>query len=412
MGTLLEFIQAYYEFLEQDQNVTDVSRKIIDYRDSDLTPLKYLPYLQDEFMESFPQSILADKQLIIKHITDFYKAKGSEGSVRAFFRIMFGEEVDFYYPAVDILRTDSGTWDPQEFLTVSCIGTVTLQDLIETEVITGLTSGAFAQPQYFEINPAELRFDVPINLMNKGQLFIFFRHGSFVQGETLINGSGDHLATITTGLQRGRGRYLDTNGFLDSDKKLQDDFYYQEFSYVIKAPVTASQYARVYNRLLHPTGTIGFAYTSVESAIPHAYKAGAELEGGLGGVSGELAGYLRVESKIPSKDEIGILEVPVDGIGTASTLAGLGETIGDNASVEIIQLKGFAIFDVGSRQTIIGSNTHFTFQLSPGSTILFNDGHDYLGTVASVTSETIFRLSEDYPFTPFANITYKVQSFI
>lgn len=50
------------------------------------------------------------------------------------------------------------------------------------------------------------------------------------------------------------GRYKNTDGFLSSNKYLQDGDYYQEYSYVIRAGVSLENYSDVVKKMLHPAG--------------------------------------------------------------------------------------------------------------------------------------------------------------
>jgi hypothetical protein len=50
------------------------------------------------------------------------------------------------------------------------------------------------------------------------------------------------------------GRYIDTKGFLSWNNKLQDNFYYQEFSYVIRVNQMLSKYRDIIKALVHPAG--------------------------------------------------------------------------------------------------------------------------------------------------------------
>ena len=52
--------------------------------------------------------------------------------------------------------------------------------------------------------------------------------------------------------------YLDNNGFLSDKKKLQDSFFYQKFSYVIRTGNNIEKWRNVYNKLVHPSGFIFF----------------------------------------------------------------------------------------------------------------------------------------------------------
>jgi hypothetical protein len=51
------------------------------------------------------------------------------------------------------------------------------------------------------------------------------------------------------------GRYIDTKGFLSWNNKLQDNFYYQEFSYVIRVNQMLKKYRDVIKTLVHPAGS-------------------------------------------------------------------------------------------------------------------------------------------------------------
>ena len=64
------------------------------------------------------------------------------------------------------------------------------------------------------------------------------------------------------------GFYSDTSkGILSSSSKLQDNFYYQQFSYVLRTPVNLSVYRAVIDKLLHPGGTKLFAEYQIVSEI-------------------------------------------------------------------------------------------------------------------------------------------------
>ena len=53
-------------------------------------------------------------------------------------------------------------------------------------------------------------------------------------------------------------RYLTNDGFLSDSKKLQDSYFYQNFSYVIRTGSNIDQWRDVFNKLVHPSGFIFF----------------------------------------------------------------------------------------------------------------------------------------------------------
>lgn len=60
---------------------------------------------------------------------------------------------------------------------------------------------------------------------------------------------------IKGGVGRQRGRFTTTNGFLNSDKYLQDSYYYQDFSYEIQVATQLSKYRDILYDTFHIAGT-------------------------------------------------------------------------------------------------------------------------------------------------------------
>ena len=141
---LIEFIKAYYEYAEQANNALEVSKNLKNYQDIDDTIPKYLEYLQREVIPSIPEDALANKQLFIKHCKDLYRSRGSQKSYQLLFRILFGEEIEFYYPSVDMLRCSDGRWVEDTSIRVGAPITGDTDDF-DFATILGVTSGATAQ---------------------------------------------------------------------------------------------------------------------------------------------------------------------------------------------------------------------------------------------------------------------------
>ena len=97
------FMEAYYEYMEQTGKAGHAVRTLNDNQDIDRTVVEFVEYFRREFALSIPKSALADKRLIVKHIREFYRSRGSQKSFKFLFHILFGSEVNFYYPGEDIL---------------------------------------------------------------------------------------------------------------------------------------------------------------------------------------------------------------------------------------------------------------------------------------------------------------------
>jgi len=140
---LVAFIRSYYEWAEQSNNAIEVSKNLLNYQDIDTTYDKYLEYFHREIMGSIPRSTLVNRKLLAKHIKDIYRARGSESSYRLLFRILYNEEIEFYYPGEDILRASDGRWVKESTIRVGAPRNGPTSLFINERII-GLTSGATA----------------------------------------------------------------------------------------------------------------------------------------------------------------------------------------------------------------------------------------------------------------------------
>ena len=84
---------------------------------------------------------------------------------------------------------------------------------------------------------------------------------------TATNGSG---TPVITGILEDPGRYVESKGFLSWDMKLQDSYYYQEYSYVINSDVGLRTYRDIVHQVLHPAGTKLFGTMDLSSTIDYA----------------------------------------------------------------------------------------------------------------------------------------------
>jgi len=137
------FLKAYFEYMEQDGNAVKQTRSIQNNIDIDRTVDSFVEYFRKEFMINIPSSVLVDKRLLVKHIREFYRSRGSQESYRFLFRTLYGKELDFYYPGEDMLRASDGRWYREIRLRVGAPFSINPR-LFEGKRIRGLVSGATA----------------------------------------------------------------------------------------------------------------------------------------------------------------------------------------------------------------------------------------------------------------------------
>lgn len=102
----VEFIKAYYEYLEDNQQV-----EIEKVRDIDTSLENFINQFRGEISNGIPVDKAADKRMLIKHLREFYAARGSEASYKFIFKVLFNQDSELYYPSAQILRVSDGKWN-------------------------------------------------------------------------------------------------------------------------------------------------------------------------------------------------------------------------------------------------------------------------------------------------------------
>jgi hypothetical protein len=87
----------------------------------------------------------------------------------------------------------------------------------------------------------------------------------YLRRQTTFSGESQ---PIPSGIVTFPGRYVDTKGFLSWNNKLQDNFYYQEFSYVLRVSEALEKYSEIIKKTLHPAGTKRFNELIINSTAP------------------------------------------------------------------------------------------------------------------------------------------------
>lgn len=108
---IVEFLDAYFHWLQQEGNPASILNNLTQYRDLDRTAEQFLEYLQREIAVSIPENIRSDKRKLYKNVVDIYLSKGSIPSYQALFNLAFDDEVELFFPRVDILKPSDGKWD-------------------------------------------------------------------------------------------------------------------------------------------------------------------------------------------------------------------------------------------------------------------------------------------------------------
>lgn len=261
----VEFVETFLDFAEKryspdglpNPGPYHILKNLFLSSDLDETEEEFVQILKLKLGRDLPAVTQHNLRLFLKRIRDFYRSKGTEDSIKFFFRSVFNTYSRIYLPKVDLLRPSSSTWYVPYRMKPRVIGGGDLTDyqlsVIFDASVVGQESGTTAW----------------LGTHESGWIEILASSGEFIEGETIT-------ATLTDGttwdiwipagnLEYGEGSFLTDDGMPSSNKRIQDSFYWQEFSYEI---ISTNQIVDIVNPLVmnvHPAGFKIFARVEDEN---------------------------------------------------------------------------------------------------------------------------------------------------
>lgn len=115
----VSFIEAYYEFL--DQNSYGKAKDIRYISDVDVSIDEFEQQFFNTFIPHIPRDIQVNKDFIIKNIMPLYLSRGSTKSFQFLFRLLFSQESDVEYPGRFVLRASDARWTYENILRITTV---------------------------------------------------------------------------------------------------------------------------------------------------------------------------------------------------------------------------------------------------------------------------------------------------
>ena len=207
--TFVAFLEAYYEYMEQLGKPYEIIGNLRNYFNIDKTVDSFLQYFKKQFGEDVPEAVFANanKPQTLKHLRDFYRSKGSEKSFQFLFRLLYKEEIEFYYPSTDMLRVSDGRYTKDKIL--RCVDTRESSAIFDLsdKTIPGGTSDA--------TGVVELILKEIIGTFEVSTIYLSKVVGTFQRSETITDGTLtftlDGMVTGYTITNAGNGYSVSTN---------------------------------------------------------------------------------------------------------------------------------------------------------------------------------------------------------
>ena len=121
------FLEAYYKWLAETNNVEDRTKNLINYSDIDKTLEEFETYFYNEFLQYFPEQTLSNKRELLKISKQFYRKKSTESSFKFLFRALYNEDCELYNTKESVLVASSGTWIKNKLLRLETLNPKFLQ---------------------------------------------------------------------------------------------------------------------------------------------------------------------------------------------------------------------------------------------------------------------------------------------
>jgi len=177
-------------------NVVRRTGKLLDYRNIETSIDTYVDYLREELYPSIPITYYGNKRLIASKFRDFFKSKSNEQSYRFLFKLLYNENVEFYYPGTDILRVSDGNFEKTQIIRTIAISADTRDIfLFLNKTIRGQTSSVLANVvdiKKFFVGSIEIA-EMTIKLVS----------GTFTAGEDIVDIDDEDLSTTIFGIVSG-----------------------------------------------------------------------------------------------------------------------------------------------------------------------------------------------------------------
>jgi len=247
---LVNFLKTYALYLERSNDSAFYLNALDIQRDIDYVEDHLLTELQNEIGVAVPRDFATDPRLFYKRLIEFYISRGTPESITSFFRVIYDDEVETYFPFVDILNPSDGNWTDQA---AAIQADRTQFTATNTFTISGTPT---VTPANNDDGNAAF-FDDDVVFVNNTYQVPGTDYTESVYSDTTTK----YKLTFTSALSNGdvirtypKGLFTNNDGFLSDKKFIQDSYYYQQFSYVLRTGANVADWSNAFTRLIHPAG--------------------------------------------------------------------------------------------------------------------------------------------------------------
>ena len=313
------FLRTYWEYLSRKGKAQEFVSNLLSYVDVDDTLDAFITKFKKTYAENIPFG-LVNERLFLKNILQFYEERGTERSFKFMLRVLFNIDSRISYPDDQIIRASGGKWVQHKIIQVDNAevahwaqkqiigpnGTAVVEFVVprntSSELYVSNITGTFAIDDIVSCDADEAKIVpsiVSVELRNcddtsvtyntaitensaSGSGAKFFislianntlkrvgvlRQGSgYEEGDTMTIGSCE--AEIIIGpIGQLHGFFENDDGFLSGSNVIQDNWFYQLYSYCINSEIEQVNYESAITKTVHVSGTKQFGNVILPPAV-------------------------------------------------------------------------------------------------------------------------------------------------
>ena len=185
-------------------NVIRKTGKILDYRNIETSIDDYIGYLKDELFPSIPITFNGDKRNVALKFKEFFQSKSNEDSYRFLFKLLYNENVEFYYPGEDVLRVSDGNFEKTQIIRTeaSAFGINALGNQFNRDIFLFLNKTIRGKTSGFLANVVDIK-KFFIGSIEVAEMTLKLVSGTFFANEDIEDISDTNLITSIYGIISG-----------------------------------------------------------------------------------------------------------------------------------------------------------------------------------------------------------------
>lgn len=108
------FLKAYFEWLQKPDSPYGAISRHMSAFNLDESLDAYEQALKLELFPSLPDHVKHNRALLLRHSREFFRTVGTETAFKFIFKVVYGEDIDFFYPRDFLLIPSNGKWVDDE----------------------------------------------------------------------------------------------------------------------------------------------------------------------------------------------------------------------------------------------------------------------------------------------------------